>query len=708
MTSISSTEDWFVETAAEWVLPYIGDLVGWRPVRASDLPASMRRVSSMVGSYSPRREIANTVAHRRRKGSFALLAQLGYDVAGWPAVAAELYRRLGWTQHLDHCHLHRGALVDVRDPAALARLGGPFSTSAHVVDVRRIGSAHATGIHNIPSVGVFAFRLQSFTVTRTPARQHEQAGNNCFSFSLLGNDAPLFVRPRREDAGAPGAPPELAFPVAIDRALFSAPPTSRRARKLGASPHIYGEGKSVAVYAPNWPAANAPQPIPADHVIAADLSGWRYRPPRNFVAIDPVLGRIMFPQGQRPQQVAVSYSYGFPAQIGGGEYVRRITEPENARYYYVHPAQSTGQLPAGHYRSIHAALDRWSTDSHKPDGPRVGVIELVESGAYPGPVRVKLQKGTTLYLRAANRTRPVIRLQDDEPDESDAIVVRGEAGSRLVIDGLLVTGRGLEVRGAGGNNEARPEPDLCDLTIVDSTFVPGWSLHGNCDPWQTTEPSIRFDQTSASLHIARSIVGAIHVYADEVRADPNIIDVADSILDATSLNDIAIASATGGAAFAVLTIARSTVLGRLFLHAIDFAENTIFASSVTTARRQRGCIRYSFVSSGSRTPRRHRCQPDVALDDVAKIKTLSDAERAAEIERVRLRLRPQFESMRYGSHVYGRLLPACADEIRRGADDESEMGVYHDLFEPQRESSLQSRLDECTPAGMQAGIIFVN
>src|SRR5262249_37875035 len=159
---------------------------------------------------------------------------------------------------------------------------------------------------------------------------------------------------------------------------------------LGASPHVYGEGRSVAIYAPNWPTADAPQPVPADHIIAADLSGWRYRPPKNYVAVDPVRGRIVFPQGQRAHHVSVSYSYGFPAQIGGGEYTRPIAEPEQARYYYVHPQHTTESPKPGHYRSIHAALDKWKTDSEKANGPRVGVIELVASGAYSGPIRIEL------------------------------------------------------------------------------------------------------------------------------------------------------------------------------------------------------------------------------------------------------------------------------------------------------------------------------
>ena len=74
----------------------------------------------------------------------------------------------------------------------------------------------------------------------------------------------------------------------------------------------------------------------------------------------------------------------------------------------------------------------------------------------------------------------------------------------------------------------------------------------------------------------------------------------------------------------------------------------------------------------------------------------------------RARVRPQFTSMRYGTPAYAQLALTCADEIRRGADDESEMGAFHDLFQPQRDANLRARLDEYTPAGMDVGILFAN
>jgi hypothetical protein len=62
--------------------------------------------------------------------------------------------------------------------------------------------------------------------------------------------------------------------------------------------------------------------------------------------------------------------------------------------------------------------------------------------------------------------------------------------------------------------------------------------------------------------------------------------------------------------------------------------------------------------------------------------------------------------VRYGKPTYCQLAGTCADEIKRGADDESEMGAFHDLFNPQREANLRARLEEYTPASTDAGIIF--
>jgi hypothetical protein len=108
-------------------------------------------------------------------------------------------------------------------------------------------------------------------------------------------------------------------------------------------------------------------------------------------------------------------------------------------------------------------------------------------------------------------------------------------------------------------------------------------------------------------------------------------------------------------------------------------------------------VRFCSLPPGSRTPRRYECQPDKVTDKLPSDEAAQEA----------LRVRPQFLSTRYGTPYYARLAADCAQEILRGADDQSEMGVYHDLYEPQRAALLRQRLQEFTPAGMDAGLIFI-
>jgi hypothetical protein len=71
-------------------------------------------------------------------------------------------------------------------------------------------------------------------------------------------------------------------------------------------------------------------------------------------------------------------------------------------------------------------------------------------------------------------------------------------------------------------------------------------------------------------------------------------------------------------------------------------------------------------------------------------------------------LEPEFNSTRCGTPAYCQLANTCACETKRGADDESEMGVVHDLYQPQRLANLKARLDEYAPAGMDAGITYAS
>jgi hypothetical protein len=239
------------------------------------------------------------------------------------------------------------------------------------------------------------------------------------------------------------------------------------------------------------------------------------------------------------------------------------------------------------------------------------------------------------------------------------------------------------------------------------TLVPGWSIDSNCEPYRPTEPSLELYNIRAHVRIEHSIIGSIQVHENEVNIDPIPITLTDSIVDATDPQQEAIGAPGYAVAHAVLTILRCTVFGIVDVHAVELAENCIFLDCVNVARRQLGCVRFSYVQRHCRTPRRYRCQPDMVTQTVIdKVADLN--KRASLIASEELRVRPQFTSVRYGNPGYAQLAVTCADEIKQGADDESEMGVFHDLYRPQREANLRQRLQQFTPAGMHVGLLYPN
>ena len=220
--------------------------------------------------------------------------------------------------------------------------------------------------------------------------------------------------------------------------------------------------------------------------------------------------------------------------------------------------------------------------------------------------------------------------------------------------------------------------------------------------------SIELSNVRARVRREHSIVGAIQIHEDEVRLDPIPLCISDSIVDATSAQRQAIGAPGSTWAHALLTIQRCTVFGIVDVHAMALGENCIFSGCVNVARRQIGCMRYCYVPTGCRTPRRYRCQPDGVIAAVQARVALDEAKQASEIANESLRVTPQFNAQRYGLPAYAQLASTCAVEITRGADDESEPGAFHDLFQPQREANLRTRLAEYTPAGMNVGIFFAS
>ena len=631
-------DNWFIETCEDWVVPYIADLIGFQPVAPPDLDDPPSTALEMV--LVPRREVANTIRYRRRKGTLSLLQDLATAVSGWPAMVVEFDHRVNVTQSLDHLHTGRGLVADLHSAPELDLVGSAFDRLSHSVELRELDSSLSQGRYNSAGMGVLVGRLRSYSVTHALAYCQEEVSNECFTFSVLGNDSPLFARGDAEGVNVDD--PVKAFPVPIRRLAFSH--ESGPGKPAHASTYFYGEDKGLAIWAKGWSDCDPAKPVPASRILPADLSDWRYRPKQNHIAVDPELGRIAFPEEQLPPgNVHVSYNYGGASDIGGGEYPRVLLNTGNAVTVY--------EVGAGfEFSTIKSACERWLEEK-----PRYAAIELADSGVYQEQIHLAIAAKQHLEMRAANGVRPTILVKDVHASRPDAVTISGSERSSFALDGIMVAGRGIHISGP-----------LQTVTIRHTTLVPGWSLHGDGKPRRTGEPSLFFENLTAQITISHSILGGIQILQESAEVDPLHLGIVNSILDAHHPGSFAVSAPNGSIAEALLRLRNCTIMGAIETHSVELAENTIFLGEMHVARKQQGCLRFCYVREKSRTPRRYHCQPDLveqAATQEASQQGLGteDAEALKHMEGIRVR--PQFLSNDFGTPNYYRLDESCAVEI---------------------------------------------
>ncbi len=620
-------DDQFIETCADWVVPYIGDLIGYH---------SLHGTTSNV--RSPRAEVANTIGYRRRKGTALMLQKLAHDVTGWDARVVEFFQLLATTQYMNHPRPDNLYSPDLRRGEPLEYLNTPFDSLAHTVDVRRIASRR--GRYNIPNIGIFLWRLGSYSLTNSPAFKLD---DRCYLFSPLGNNTPLFNHPQTEREITHIAE-QINVPMPISRRMLD--------KHLG---DYYGKNKSILIQKDGVE-------VPIDKIVICDLSDkeggeWAHKPPAGkIIAIDPVLGRIAFADAPSVPPL-VMFHYGFSANMSGGEYDR--ADSINLQLQPVEVEKVPSQ-----YQKIQDALDALPNSG--------GVVEISDSGRYEETLAIHAAADGHIELRAANRSRPCLLPGGD-------LQIRGEDNTEVTLNGLLISDNHLRVE------ETTDHKKLQKLRLQHCTMVPGLSLLINGTP-QSSKPSLIIE-TDTSIEIDRCILGGLRV------AEDAHVQITNSIVDATSESKVAYSALDENGPGGSLHVKNSTIIGKVNTMMMELASNTIFMASemgtapVRAERRQQGCVRFSYLPLSSQVPRRYYCQPE------------SDNKESL--------VRPQFTSLRYGDPGYCQLSRRCADEIRKGADDEAEMGAFHNLYQPQRETDLGVRLDEYLRFGLEAGIFYV-
>jgi hypothetical protein len=672
-------DNFFIETCERWAIPYIGDLVGNNLLNdAQNLkaPDTARELfPDLAGpdlrptnAIRTRADVAKTIYYRRRKGTLPMLEELARDVTGWAAHAVEFFELLIWNQNLNHLRPHSAGCPDLRSPEAVDRLNGPFDFMSHTVDVRY--PRQDEGWYSIRNIGFFLWRLRAYRAENVVARQGSLPWQ--FHFSPLGNRAPLFSQLRREGDEA-GLATEFHVPSPIRPAAFFKEPDEFYGLTSNDSLAIIRDGLAV----------------PLAQIRCRDLETWS-QPAGNIVGVDVRRGRIAFGAAFVPAVgVSTHHHYGFSADLGGGPYPRAkwlVDDDVPATRLTVLEGAAAPNFP-----TLNDAINDWVSQG-RPNA----VITILDNRSYPLNSPLTLADDRFLVIQAGDGRRPHIL-----PAGGELELTGNHPGSELTLGGLLIEG-GIRLTG-----------ETHRLRLLHTTLVPGRSLREDGSP-ATTLPSIIVEgvdgvgdtiNAAFRLQIAFSITGPLRLpnHADSLALLDSIVDgLGGAAIAATNTDD---EPGPPG------TLERVTIFGTSFFRKLPLASEVIFTEPVISDQSQGGCVRFSFVRHQSVTPRRYRCQPDLEvatqIERAEKNGPLTPAQRAAIITQVRARMVPSFTSIHYGDPGYAQLRLNCPVEIRAGAEDGSEMGVFCHLKQPQRETNLRIRLDEYLPFGLDPGIIYV-
>jgi hypothetical protein len=681
-------DSWFVETAPEWVLPYLADLVG-----LVGLPGDLGTESG--AGVSRRGVVANTVRYRQRKGTVAVLEQVVRDVTGWPTKAVEFYRLLGTTTHVNHVRRERPTFASLRgassvelESPALAR--GALTRFAHTGEVRHVepGPTGGRGRYGIPNVGLFVFPVQVYDASLAPARPVGSA----WLTHPLGRPSPWFAPPTTEvEIEHLAVESDLAVPLRPRRLLD----LLRQARVAAAADDDDDDP-------PPLPVAvridGSDDPLPPHRVrvcrledLATDtadppqvLDGWQ-------VMVDPVDGRVQPHVDGAPYDPAVHGSHtihvdhasGALADVGAGTYDRSAVhervldaDPFVALEERRDRFDAQVRVPGGPGAPGIVTLDDAVTavtagwDTAEPGGTRVVAVADQEDYSLTAPlalpderrlvlVATEWTERTLLDGDVAAPVPGVYTAEGRQPRMVGDVVVLGGAGSALLLDGLVVLG---DVRvGPGG---------LRSLTVSQCTVT------GRIVVENDGTPTGRND--ALEVTVVRSLVGGVEL-ADTVPQ----LTVTDSVIDPElTVLDGGVAGPAVAAVGTHADIAGSTLTGSLECHVLEVT-SSICDGVVTVVDRQRGCARFSYLAPGSRAPRRFRCVP--AADATTEVG-------------------PAYLSRDPASPFYPALAPSTPSAIRRGGEGGAEMGVHHHLRRPLRMDAARRLVEPYVPAGMQIGI----
>jgi Phage tail protein (Tail_P2_I) len=711
-------DDWFIETCRPEVVPAFADLLGVVLDPSAGEHADRELDRARVG---------RAALDRRAKGTLTAIEDIAVQASGWPVRAVEAERQESSLPSIRFAGTTDVRLVDVRGQAVQWR--DPFGNVTRLPDVRRVDSARTPGHGGPQSVIVWVWRLREDPAVGVRARR---VGARHFTVDPLGADTALAVIPQRRHSGAPPID-DLDVPAPLRLAAVAEEPAD-----------YIGPARSIQVTLDG-------DPVPLRRLVVGDLRRWRFDDP-DRICLDPergrvVVGRHLLADADEPPEVRVSSA----TLTVGGVGADHLGAPAPG-----HPAlrYSVGEDGGAPHATVSAALAAWRQDREGDvAGPAV-TIEIVDNGCYVDSPEIFLAPGEMVSVCAAAGMRPVlvaaetarprtdvVELEErlvvervSETDERSEVEITGPGGTveqvleverqfdvervemdvEVEVDKVPSHGR-IKVHGRAADREAGPAAPAPEVTFDGIYLAQPVEISGTLgrirflrctmmpvDPIRRSEydppgpdrsrAAIELRSWTSALEFAKSISGPVVVTHPEAGHDPTPVTLEDTILDAGGAEARAFSGQRRRAALVSLSAARSTVLGRVDVRAVETVRDSIVTGPVGVEQRQRGRVECSWIRPGSTTPLRDRCQPETAVQETG-------ADPAAwEM------YAPRFDSSRFGDPAYGRLAADVAPAVGKGAADGGELGAFHDAWQQRRLDAMSRRVAEFAPAGVDIAV----
>jgi len=691
-----------VDEADDWAIPYLGTLLGSRPVNA-------------LNRAGERANLGRTILYRRRLGTPRLLERLADDIADWDAVVSEAFKRLPRNWHM----LDGGPLPgmvttspqwgypDLRNARADDLPDSAHDEFSHYPDVRR--HRGQLGRYNIPKVNLHLFRQFAFPLSRvTPFRIDDElytldpSGRDAALFQVGGRKVKDCVEAREWEMRAPlscrrlnsagfrpiqtHAPVGLAdelIPIygrrftteaamldAANAALAENPALPNQLNDTQ-SAHLIADAMETATPRRNlFPGGDptmrsvaialaadfASQPLGPQHIYGANLDDWAQDhdvPGWVEALVDAANGRLrlMNPLPADRDVHVQSIFYGAFWPVGAGTYERDagLTTTGFTPVASLQP-NFTGTI-SGEFRFM-------DSRTYTPQIPANGVIEV------DGDLTLSAADGERPYVTLIHGGDPNVTLHSNDSE------------AELVIDGLWL---GVFQGGSSASTQLIINGSWRKVTLRNMTLDPGGIRAAA--PGQAAEviPDVELAFAGAIDHIEidGAILGRIQELFSET--DPCATDTA-RICNSIIFNE------TGFATIffrnTELTLENSTIFGNLITGSLR-ASQTLVDGQVRVEDRQSGCFRFSAAAAGNLVPHPYESH---FFDGGLPTGT--------------------FVSRRFGDAGFAQLSEIAPIEIREGGEGGTEIGAFNRALDPIKRADLRAKIDEFMPINAITQLVF--